>query len=64
MSDEHQFSKGAKVRKRYYVQPRANAAQAERSAPDTVKGMAYAFAKAHEHKSWARRWLRERRVFT
>lgn len=61
LPDEEQFVKGARVRRRYFVQPTFKAA-AEHDAPsDSARGQAYVLAMANPHKSWAKRWLRERK---
>ena len=59
---EQQFSKGAKVRRRYVVEPSPKAFAVEVGTDkDEMRGKAYALAMANQHKPWARRWLRERR---
>jgi hypothetical protein len=65
MTTDQRFVKGAKVRTRYVVEPSPKAFAIEVGTDnDETRSMAYALAMANQHKSWARRWLRERRAFT
>jgi hypothetical protein len=44
----------------YYVEPSHNATERHLGPTDNLGDKAFVFAKAHEHKPWARRWLRMR----
>lgn len=61
MSETRQATmfRGAKVSRRYRVEPSPRAARVEQGV--ATLSAAYILAKANEHKPWARRWLRMRR---
>lgn len=54
------FSQGAKVKRRYIVEPSRNIEHVGLGPTPGLHDEAYRLAKANQHKPWARRWLRER----
>jgi len=57
------FVQGAKVKQPYVIEPRHSLPErASLSETPTLNGEAYRLAIANQHKPWARRWLRERRM--
>lgn len=58
MTKEH-FHQGAKVR-RYILEPTSACSLNERKSRER-QSEAYKLAITNQHKTWARRWLKERR---
>jgi hypothetical protein len=58
---KEQFHQGAVVRKRYYCEPARRIDEVGLGPRPSVVDKAYELAMANRHKTWAKRWLKERR---